>query len=57
MTEDAIDPNWSPKLFTSNSEAIEKVEKAYKQFRSTNTDNNPEFGEIGGESIDDFSWF
>ncbi|NNF79491.1 MAG: hypothetical protein HKN05_15800 [Rhizobiales bacterium] len=57
MTEDTIDPAIGLKTNTSNSREMEKVEQAYKQFRSSNEENSHEFGELGGDSIDDFSWF
>ncbi len=56
MTEDTIDPMLGLATKTSNSKAMEKVEQAYKQFRSSNEDNSYEFGELGDGS-DDFSWF
>ncbi len=57
MTEDTIDPIISLKTNTSNSKELAKVEQAYKQFRNSNEDDSHEFGELGGGSIDDFSWF
>ncbi len=57
MTEDTIDPTFNLATKTSNSKELEKVEQAYKQFRSSSEENSYEFGELGGGALDDFSWF